>query len=125
MTKKYDFDEKRNFKRFKAQKGAFAALRPDYNILGQIKDISKGGLAFFYNASGGNTTGSFEVDLFFIENDFYLNKLPVKTVFDFKVEDKVSLSSLPIKQLSMQFGKMNYNQKMLLDFFLKKYTLRK
>jgi hypothetical protein len=98
-------------------------LRPDYNVLGQIKDISKGGLSFCYNACGSNPTGSFEVDIFFIEKDFSLKKIPAKTVLDCKVKDKVSSSSLPMKQLSMQFGKMNPKQKLLLDFFLKKYTL--
>ena len=122
MTNKKGFIERRKHKRFKAKTGAFAVLRPDYNVLGQIKDISKGGLAFCYNACGGNTTGSFEVDIFFIEKDFYLKKLPAKTVLDCKAEDKVSSSSLPMKQLSMQFGKISPHQKLLLDFFIEKYT---
>ncbi|MBU0988446.1 MAG: hypothetical protein KKH68_14445 [Proteobacteria bacterium] len=124
MTKKNDFTEKRKCKRFKAQQGAFAVLRPGYNMLGQIKDIGKDGLAFFYNTCGETLAGSFELDIFFIEEDFYLKKIPVKTVNDYKVENKVSLGVLPMKQLCMQFGELNSNQKLLLDFFIKKYTCK-
>ncbi len=45
-------NERRKHKRFKVKQGAFAVASPDYNKLGQIKDISEGGLAFQFIEDG-------------------------------------------------------------------------
>ena len=122
MTKRKVFTEKRKHKRFKVKRGAFAVSAPDYNKLGQITDISKDGLAFQYIENGQQTKGLVEVEIFSTVDDFYLKKLPIRTALDFEANKTVSLNSMPIRQLNIQFGKLNHNQKLLLDYFLQKYT---
>jgi hypothetical protein len=126
MTNKKDLIERRKHKRFKARQGAFAVLTSDYNKLGQIKDIGKGGLSFFYVAGGEQTDRFSEIEIFLIGDeigdDFYLKKIPVRTVVDFEVDNKVSFSSLPMRQLSMYFEKLTSGQIFLLNYFLQKYT---
>ena len=126
MTNKKDLIERRKHKRFKAKQGAFAVLTSDYNKLGQIKDIGKGGLSFCYIANGEQTDRFSEIEIYLIgdeiSDDFYLKKIPVRTVVDFEVDNKVSFSSLPMRQLSMHFEKLTSGQIFLLNYFLREYT---
>ncbi len=125
MTNTKDFTEKREHKRFKAKKGAFACLRSDHNKLGQIKDISKGGLAFQYDTSGGQFNGSAEMDIFLAGDNFYLKNVPVRKVVDFEVNNKISFSSLPLRQRNMEFGEMKPIQIFQLYYFIQHHTIDK
>jgi hypothetical protein len=124
MKNKKVLNERRKHKRFKVKEGAFAVACPDYNKLGQIKDISEGGLAFQFIKDGEQTKGSLEVEIFSTVDDFYMKKLPVRTVLDFELENTVSSDSTPMRQLCMKFGKLNYPQRLLLGFFIQKYTYK-
>ena len=122
MAKRNGSPERRKHKRFKAKKGFLAVAIPDFKKLGQIKDISKGGLAFQYLADAEQTKDSVEVEILSKADDFYLKKLPARTVLDVEIKNPVSLSLLPMRQLSMQFGKLNHYQKELLNHLLQRYT---
>ena len=121
MTKK-DIKEKRKHKRFKVKEGVLAASSPDYDRLGQIKDVSKGGLAFQYLKNIRSNKEPLEIEIFSPFDHFHLEKLPVRTVMDFKLDSKGLYTSLPIRQLSLQFGKLNHSQDLLLDNFIQRYT---
>ncbi len=98
-----------------------AVSSPDYSRLGQIKDVSKGGLAFEYLADTSSTEEPFEVEIFSTDHVFNL-KLPVKKIADFKLDAKGLYDSLLIRQMSFQFGKLNHSQESLLDQFIHRYT---
>ena len=68
MNHRKDNKERRSFKRFRAKEGAFAVLRPQCTKLGQIVDISEGGLAFHYASTGNQKNGEHEVDIFKIKD---------------------------------------------------------
>ena len=122
MSTRKDAVERRKHKRFKAKEGAFAILTADKNRMGQIKDISKGGLTFQYIDSGEPPKSSVEVEIFLALHDFYLKKLPIKNIEEFEIDNPLPFSSLPMRQLSIQFGKMKPIQKSLLEHFLQNYT---
>ena len=124
MKNKKVLNERRKHKRFKVKEGAFAVAWPDNNKLGPIKDISEGGIAFQFIEDGEQTKGSSEVEIFSTVDDFYMKKLPVRTVLDFELENTVSFNPTPMRQLSMKFGKLNHPQKLLLSFFIQKYTYK-
>jgi hypothetical protein len=124
MKNRIGLIERRKHKRFKVKGGAFAVATPDYNKLGQIKDISEGGLAFQFIEDGEQTKGSLEVEIFSTVDDFYIKKIPVRTVLDFELDNTVSSNPTPMRQLSMKFGKLNHPQKLLLSFFIQKYTCK-
>jgi hypothetical protein len=63
-----------------------------------------------------------EVEIFSTVDDFYLKKLPVRIVSDLVQGNKDSSSSISMQQLSVRFGELIFNQKFLLDYFLKRYT---
>jgi hypothetical protein len=116
--------ERRRHKRFKVKEGAYAVTWPNYNKLCPIKDIGKGGLAFQFIEDGEQTKGSLELEIFSTVEDFYMKKIPVRTVLDFELENTVSSDSTPMRQLCMKFGKLNYPQKLLLGFFIQKFTYK-
>ncbi len=122
MAKRNGSPERRKHKRFKAKKGFLAVSIPDSKKLGQIKDISKGGLSFLYLGDVVQAKDSVEVEILSKADDFYLRKLPVRTVLDVEIKNPVSLSLLPMRQLSMKFGKLNHYQKELLNHLLQRYT---
>ena len=122
MSKKGDFQERRKHKRFEAKRGTFAVSPPGFDKLGQIQNISKGGLAFHYIGDAVQTKDADEIEIFSTFDDFYLRKLPVRPVSDFEVDTRVPFSSLPTRQMSLQFEKLNHHQKILLHYFFQKYT---
>lgn len=122
MTAKKTIVERRGNKKFKPKKGVFAVLTSDVNRLGPIKEISRDGLAFQYIDKGEPPTRSEEVEIFSTVHDFYLKKLPVKAVEESEVDTTSPYGSLPMRELSLQFGKMTPIQLKLLDFFIRHYT---
>ncbi|MFC1516889.1 hypothetical protein ACFL7E_09070 [Thermodesulfobacteriota bacterium] len=123
MAKRKKIIERRRQDRFKVKDGFFAALTSE-NKIGQINEIGKRGLTFQYVDNGTSVKTSAQIDIFSTSYDFYLRNMPVKSIVDFEIDSTVPLSSLPMKQVNVQFGKMSSTQKMLLDFFLQKYTLK-
>ena len=124
MTQIRRFVERRKHERFKVKQGACIACISDDNKLGKIKDISKGGLAFHYRGGVEPSKGAMKVDILSVADDFYLRNLPARTVFGFELSATDPQKDLPKRQLSLQFEKLTYYHKLLLDFFLKKYTHR-
>jgi hypothetical protein len=124
MSNKMNSTEKRKHKRLKAKEGTFAVVTSDYNKIGQIRNISKGGLSFQYIGEGEESKGSVEIEIFSAANSFYLRKLAAKVVVDFEVDHTVPFSSLPLRQLVVQFKEMQPTQTMMLDYFLQQYTTK-
>lgn len=122
MAKRNGSPERRKHKRFKVKAGPLAVSIPDFKKLGQIKDISKGGLAFQYIENGDQTKEPVGVEILSIVGGYYLSKLPVRTVLDVEVDYTGSLNLSLKRQLSLEFGKLNYHQKVLLEHFIQKYT---
>lgn len=115
--------ERRRHKRFQAQEGAFAVARPEFTKLGQIMDISRGGLAFRYVVTGSQGNGAIEVDIFKAGDGFYLENIPIKTIWDLRVPKKLSNGSLPMRRCGMQFGELTPNQISQLEYFIQNHTV--
>ncbi|MGO9415529.1 MAG: PilZ domain-containing protein [Syntrophobacteraceae bacterium] len=81
-------DEKRKFTRFKGKEGASAALIRPNNLMnvGQIQDISIGGLSFQYASTNEDNKGRSEIEIF-SSNDrsIHLDKVQCRIVYDRKV----------------------------------------
>ena len=115
--------EQRKHERFRVQYGAFVAFRVDHSKLGQIIDISKGGLAFRYIANGKQSKGPDQLDIMLAEKDFHLKKLPFKAITDFEITSEIPLNSLQTRRCGVQFGKLTKSQISQLDFFIKNHTI--
>ena len=121
MRKKEDM-ERRKYTRFRAKDGALIEVRSHRGRLGEIIDISKGGLAFRYIDIGDRPKGSFELDIFLKETGFRLEKVPAKTISDLKTTKYFPYSSTKTRRQGVQFGELTENQISKLDHFIKNYT---
>ena len=108
------FEEKRKFKRFKGKEGAFAAfIRPNELInMGQIQDISMGGLCVRYLSTHENHEGYSGIKIFGTNDRFiHLDRVQCRIVYDHDVPEGsweqistrrcgVELENLSVKHLS-------------------------
>ena len=115
--------ERRKHKRFQVQDIAFAVLRGQAELLGQIIDISKGGLAFHYIVSDKNVKNSFELDILLAYYGLYMEKIKFKTISDFQIPNKSPFSPIIMRRHGIKFGELAPNQVSMLEDFIREYTI--
>jgi hypothetical protein len=118
MIPKKEMVEKRQHKRLK---GTFVGLGPHDTKVGQIIDVGMGGLAFRYVGSEEPSNG--ELDVFLNERDFYLGRVPFRTVSDFEITSRRDSISTAMRRSGVQFRKMKPNQISQLEYFIQNHTL--
>jgi hypothetical protein len=114
--------ERRKSKRYRATEGAYAAISPHSYKLGQIIDISMGGLAFKYidtNEDETKNQGISEETIFLSSMGFYVGDLPFKTISDDEVTNTPSFSSMKVRQRHVQFTDLSFKQLFDLDYYLR------
>ena len=116
--------ERRFHERFQVQQGLYALLKNGSSKLGQIKNISKGGLAFMYINDGEQLHEPTEVDIFLSGYGFILKGIPCKKISDIHVDNFVPFSTFEMRQLGVQFSDVSLNQSTGLDMFIEKYSTR-
>ncbi len=114
--------ERRKHKRFKAAQGAYAVLGPETSKLGQIKDISLGGLAFKYLADEARPNSAGELDIIIRQNSYCIRNIPIQTVSDVELARENAFSTIRLRQQGVQFGKLTSDQTSQLEFILKHHT---
>lgn len=114
--------ERRKNKRYKAVEGAYAAISPNSHKLGQIIDISMGGLSFKYiDTSNGSPNESTPLDetIFLSSMGYYVGDLPFKTIGDYEVTNAPSFSSMKVRKRHVQFTDLSFKQLFDLDYYLR------
>ena len=115
--------ESRKYKRFKAKKGAFAILWPNSKKIGEIIDISKGGLAFYYFADKESPNGSTAVDIFWHDHSFYLDNIPCMTVYEIEIADEPPSTHATMRRIGVQFDDVIANKSSQFNRFMQNYTI--
>lgn len=114
--------ERRRNKRFQAVEGAYAAISPNSQILGQIIDISMGGICFKYIDSSDEDKDEHpqrEESIFLSSMGYYVGDLPFRTVSDYQVVNAPSFSSMKVRKKHVQFIDLSFKQLFDLDHYLK------
>ncbi len=141
MDNRKELIERRKHHRFKVKRGAVAAMiktssekkeqAEDIRMnegsiafiqMGQIINISKGGLTFCYFDGEDEYNKLFDLDIFFVQDSFYSKKIPANIVWVSQTVSNPSLSLLKSKQRGLQFEELTPHQISQLDFFLQNYT---
>jgi hypothetical protein len=122
MTNEKEQAERRKHTRFEVREGAFAVLRPDRNIVGEILDISKGGLSFRYITGEEQSRESSGLDILFAGGSFSLAGVPFKTVSDFLMPDGFFSNSTTTRRRGVQFGVLTQEQTGELKSFIGNHT---
>ena len=118
--------ERRRTLRLHPKEPTFVVMRPEFSKSGKILDISRGGLCFQYlfksNPSEGGAV-SVKIDIFIINNGYYLPKVPCKLIYDVEKKEATSFSiSLEIRRCGLQFGELSKEQNRQLELYLNKHT---
>jgi hypothetical protein len=113
--------ERRKHRRFQVPKSAFVGFGPYDVKVGQIIDVSTGGLAFRYVGTAEPSNG--ELTIIVTERDFYVSQIPFRTVSDFEIAGKTSPTSVAVRRSGVQFGDLTEYQKSQLQHFVHSLTL--
>jgi hypothetical protein len=114
--------ERRKLPRLRVREGAYVALCPHYDRVGQIVDISTDGLAFTYVATTNGDDESAELDIFLVKGDFYLEQIPFVAVTDIGIAPHSPFASVVTRRKSLRFGRLSPSQRSRLEFFIDRYT---
>ena len=137
--------ERRVHKRFSAKEKTFAMLRSDrcsldqikrmsmgeiacavYNskpaIMGQIVDMSQGGLSFDCIDKACPGGDSLKLDILSANDKFYIGRIKFKPVHELKSSNDPALSPIRMKKHGVQFVDLSFKQLSRLEKFLRKHT---
>jgi len=128
--------ERRKYKRYKAKEGAFAAINPNNcHRIGQIANISMGGLAFNYVEESYydteekqkylNEKESENLLLLLSSFGYYVKDIPFKTVEDIEVNEHISFSSIKLRKQRIKFNSLTSKQTFDLNSYLKHNAIMK
>lgn len=116
--------------RYIVESGAYAVNRRDYAQIGRIHSISRSGLSFDCISGDARTTagefeldmGEFELDVTVRRGEFYLQRIPCRTVSFCRPPDTPCLATLPLCRHEVRFLGLSSHQRLQIDIFIQKYT---
>ncbi len=101
------YSESRKYRRHKTKGNALVAFfsaSHEFLSLGQILDISPGGLAIRYIAMDEQTKGSAKLEIFgSVGSNLHIEKLPCKVIYDIELTSESS-GLLRVRRCGVQFG---------------------
>ena len=114
--------ERRKYKRFQVPIGTFVGFGPYFGKVGEILDLSLGGLSFRYMGID-EPNGSSYLDIFLIDNDFYIRKLSFVTVTDFATVTEMAPISTTLRRRGVKFRTLTRQQRSDLEHFIDRHAI--
>ena len=114
---------KREQTRFRAKDLIFVKLNSENKgDVGELLDISKGGLALRYFVKEEKPRDYSELGLFSSGGDLMIDEVPFKKVVDTKLVSNVQFSTIIFRRYGLQFDKLTSEQTTQLDYFILNHT---
>jgi hypothetical protein len=110
--------ERRLHERRGLKNRVFIAIRPDFDRIGWLTDISKGGISFEYVAIENYSpiTEKIQVDIFSSPKIFDLSNLPCKLVYDAPIhKGEGFMAAIETRRCGLVFEAMTQQQAFQLD----------
>jgi len=118
--------ERRRNARLNPKELTFVVLRPEFSKSGELLDISRGGLCFQYLHKpnpGRDVPASVKIDIFIINNGYYLPKVPCTLIYDVEKKEATSFPiSLEFRRCGLQFGELSHEQTRQVELYLSNHT---
>jgi len=121
--------EQRQYERLEPHGSAFAVFRPEFNKIGPINDISRGGLGFTYLAPSDNEVPVAEtshvIDIIASQNSFHLSNIPCTLVYDAEADsEQITLMPDLVNRLcGLKFDQLTEEQEKQITLFLETHTV--
>lgn len=115
--------EVRKYPRHTPEKDVYAVFGMEKSIIGKLCDISMGGLCckhFTVNDSDNGQDYS-SLDLFTLDNELYMSKIPCSVVYSVKMneDDEIqSIMTVKSRRIGVKFLNLNYMHKSQLKTFV-------
>ena len=110
--------ERRRHPRADAENDLFVVLPNRPVKMGAVEDLSPQGLSFYYVDGEKPFIGSFTVDLFTGKTESYFCNLPVKAVFDIRVDVPGRFRYIPVRRCGVRFDEMTDSYRVEFERFL-------
>ncbi len=117
-----DHSDRRKHARFQVKPGAFAVFKSEREMPCRIIDISEGGLSFCYINGRDNLDSSYELEIFYGDDDFRLANIPFETVFECVLLQDLLQTGKSLHMRSVKFGSLTPKQRFQLAYFLEANT---
>ncbi len=115
---------KREQVRFRAKDLIFVKLNSENTEdVGELLDISKGGLSLRYFVKEKKPRDYSDLGLFSSGGDLIIDEVPFKTVVDTELANNIQFSTIIFRRYGVQFENLTPNQTAKLDYFLLNHTL--
>jgi len=117
-------EEKRKFKRLKGKEGAFAAfIKPNEIVnMGQIQDISMGGLCFRYLSTREDNTECSHIKIFGSNDRFiHLDRVQCRIVYDHEIPEG-SWEQISTRRCGVEFENLSLKHLSTLKEFLDTFS---
>ena len=122
-----NIEERRKHKRFKAKGNTFTGYGPNSEKIGQIIDISRGGVAFRNTEPRTKFFQFAELSLIFDDAALNINqvpfKFPAKMVAVSEFSNRNPFNFIKVRRYSVEFQNLSDHQLFWLDYFIKNHTM--
>ena len=115
--------EKRKHKRFKVKERVFVEVSVKPIKVGEMIDISAGGLSFQYLANGDIDPKILQIKIEYLPNGFSSELMTVRTVWDDIVIPKYWTETIKTRRRGVCFERLNESQKYQIDHLIEKYAV--
>lgn len=115
--------ERRKHRRFATKDIAFAIIRSDgEEELGQIINISMGGLVFQYFIGNREFQKAERLDVLLADSGVHVENIRFKVVDDYELVNELPFSSITKREQRVFFSALDEIQQKELDSFIKRHT---
>ena len=114
--------ERRKHKRFRTKEGAYAVLSGPVSKVGQILDVSRGGLSFRYIDIGDRPKETCVLDILKEDNVFRLENITFKVISDLDASKDFPFSTIPMRRCGGELSGMSGKQISDLEYLIDNYT---
>ncbi len=118
-------EERRKHRRFPGKKGGFAAFLRSGNLVsvGNIIDVSMGGLCVRYLAIGDEDHNFAEIKVFGSNGCFiHVGRVDCKIIYSKEIPEG-SVDNLTTRRCGVEFENLNVRQKTVLQDFIEHFTI--
>jgi len=110
--------------RFRVKDLTYVKLRSESKLgIGELLDISRGGLSLFKVVVSEKTNDYFKLGIFTSSGDFAMDQIPFRAVSETRLATGSSFRSISYIRYGIQFEQLTSDQIKELDYFLLNHTL--